>query len=81
MDEDWGDYYATTFLQIDPRVSPQSVMDKLTQIHIKHQPGPDASKVKYLSQSLTKIHLYNPNGSEGICHTKWSKIFLIVGSA
>jgi putative ABC transport system permease protein len=76
MDEDWGDYYATTFLQIDPRVSPQSVMDKLTQIHIKHQPGPDASKVKYLSQSLTKIHLYNPNGNASAMQTV--KIFLIV---
>ncbi|HEY4198205.1 MAG TPA: ABC transporter permease [Mucilaginibacter sp.] len=76
MDDDWGNYYAGTFLQLQPGVSPQSVMDKLTQIHIKHQPGADASKVKYLSQSLTQIHLYNPDGNASAMQTV--KIFLIV---
>jgi len=76
MDEDWGNYYTATFLELQPGTSPQSVMDKLTQIHIKHQPGPDASKVKYLSQSLTDIHLYSADGSASGMQTV--RIFLIV---
>jgi putative ABC transport system permease protein len=76
MDEDWGNYYTTTFLQLQPGTSTQAVADKLTQIHIKHQPGPDAAKVKYQMQSLTQLHLYNPDGTPSGLQTV--NIFLIV---
>lgn len=76
MDEDWGNYYTTTFLQLQPGTSIQAVADKLTKIHIQHQPGPDAAKVKYLAQPLTQIHLYNADGSESVMQTV--KIFLAV---
>src|ERR1700761_6521012 len=48
MDSDWGNYYATTYLQLQPDVSIKSVEEKLTQIHIHNQPGADAANVKYL---------------------------------
>ena len=77
MDSDWGNYYATTFLQLQPGVSVKAVEDKLTQIHIRNQPGADAANVKYLMQPLLKSHLYNPDGSEGSVQTVG--IFFIVG--
>jgi putative ABC transport system permease protein len=76
MDEDWGNYYTTTFLQIQPGVSLQSIADKLTKIHIQLQPGPGAAKVKYQLQSFLNIHLYNPDGTASGMQTV--KIFLIV---
>lgn len=44
MNSDWGDYYAVTCMQLQSGTSPQALADKLTQIHIKNQPGADASK-------------------------------------
>ena len=76
MDEDWGNYYTTTFLQLQPGTPVKAVADKLTKIHIQHQPGRDASKVKYLLQPFTQIHLYNPDGSASGMQTV--RIFLIV---
>ncbi|HTD39443.1 MAG TPA: ABC transporter permease, partial [Mucilaginibacter sp.] len=77
MDSDWGNYYATTFLQLQPGISVKTIEDKLTQIHIRNQPGPDAANVKYLMQPLSKLHLYRADGAEGAIQTV--KIFFIVG--
>ena len=76
MDSDWGNYYATTYLQLQPNVSIKTVQDKLTAIHIRNQPGEDASKVKYLLQPLTQLHLYRPDGTESGMQTV--RVFLIV---
>ena len=76
MDEDWGDYYTNTFLQLRPGASTTAIADKLTKIHIQQQPGPDASKVKYQMQAFTQIHLYNPDGTESAMQT--IRIFFIV---
>jgi len=76
MDEDWGNYYTNTFLLLPPGTNTEAVADKLTKIHIQHQPGPDAAKVKYQMQPFTQIHLYNPDGSESGMQTV--RIFLIV---
>lgn len=76
MDSDWGDYYANTYLLLKPGVSPASVANTLTQIHIKNQPGPDASKVKFLAQPLTQLHLYHADGTPSGIQTV--RVFLIV---
>jgi putative ABC transport system permease protein len=76
MDEDWGDYYANTFLLLQPGASTAAIADKLTKIHIQHQPGADASRVKYQMQPFTQMHLYNPDGSESAMQT--IRIFFIV---
>ena len=76
MDQDWDNYYAVTFLQLQPGVSPQAVMDKLTQINFVHQSGPDISKSKFLAQPLTQVHLYSPDGTPTAMQTV--KVFFIV---
>jgi putative ABC transport system permease protein len=77
MDADWGNYYTQTTIQLQPGTSVKAVEDKLTAIHIKNQPGVDASHVRYLLQPLTKMHLYKTDGSEGGMQTV--RIFFIVG--
>src|ERR1700744_1467949 len=69
MDEDWGNYYTTTFLQLEPGTSAKAVADKLTSIHIKHQDGVKLSDGHYILQQLPKIHLYNPDGTSPAMQT------------
>lgn len=76
MDEDWGDYYQTTYLQLRPGTSIKQVEDKLTLIHIKNQDGIKLSDGHYLLQPLTKTHLYAPDGSSSAMQTV--KVFAIV---
>jgi putative ABC transport system permease protein len=76
LDEDWGDYYYQTFLQLRPGVSAQTVADKLTAIHWKNQEGASDSGLKYLMQPLQEIHLYHADGTPAGLQTV--KIFLIV---
>jgi putative ABC transport system permease protein len=76
MGADWGDYFASTYVLLRPGVTPASVANLLTQIHSKDQPGPNASKVKFLAQPLTHLHLYNPDGTPSGMQTV--RIFFIV---
>jgi putative ABC transport system permease protein len=76
MDEDWGNYYSYTYLQLQPGTSLKAVEDKLTRIHVSHQAGSKLSDGHYILQSLTKIHLYNPDGSSSAMQTV--KVFAIV---
>lgn len=76
MDGDWGNYYATTFLLLRPDASVKAVGDKLTDIHMKNQPGIKPTDGVFQLQALKDIHLYNPDGtSAGI---QIVKIFSIV---
>ncbi|SEM56672.1 putative ABC transport system permease protein [Mucilaginibacter gossypiicola] len=76
MDQDWGNYYTTTFLQIRPDASTKAIADKLTDIHMKNQPGIKPTDGVFQLQALKDIHLYNPDGtSAGI---QIVKIFSIV---
>ncbi len=76
MDEDWGDYYTATYLQLQPGTSLKSVEDKLTRIHISHQQGIKLSDGHYILQPLTETHLYAPDGSSSAMQTV--KVFAIV---
>jgi len=76
MDQDWGNYYTTTFLQVRPDASTKAIADKLTEIHMKNQPGIKPTDGVFQLQALKDIHLYNPDGtSAGI---QIVKIFSIV---
>jgi len=76
MDQDWGNYYTTTFLQVRPDASTKAIADKLTDIHMKNQPGIKPTDGVFQLQALKDIHLYNPDGtSAGI---QIVKIFSIV---
>jgi putative ABC transport system permease protein len=76
MDADWGDYYQTTYLQLQPGTSIKQVEDKLTLIHVKNQDGIKLSDGHYLLQPLTETHLYAPDGSSSAMQTV--KVFAIV---
>ncbi|AYL94833.1 ABC transporter permease [Mucilaginibacter celer] len=76
MDADWGNYYTTTFLQVRPDASTKVIAAKLTEIHMKNQPGIKPTDGVFQLQPLKEIHLYNPDGSSaGI---QIVKIFSIV---
>jgi putative ABC transport system permease protein len=73
LDEDWGDYYYTTYLQLAPDTDPSKVAQQLTLLRPDMKPDPNT---KYNVQPLYDVHLYNPDQSEaGI---KIVRIFLIV---
>lgn len=63
MDGDWGDYYTTTFLQVRPDASIKDIGAKLTEIHMKNQPGIKPTDGVFQLQPLKDIHLYNPDGT------------------
>jgi putative ABC transport system permease protein len=73
-EQDWGDYFYQTFLLLKPGASPQIVADKLTAIHKSIQK--EAASIKYVTQPLQKIHLYNADGTPSGLQTV--RIFLIV---
>ena len=76
MDEDWGNFSYDTYFQVQPGVSAQTVGDKISSLYHKHHPGDDAGSVVFLMQPLSKMHLYNSDGSEG--GIKTVRVFLIV---
>ncbi|HWZ14162.1 MAG TPA: ABC transporter permease [Mucilaginibacter sp.] len=76
MDEDWGNYLIDTYLQLQPGTSFKAVEDKLTQIHVSHEAGAKLSDGHYILQPLTKIHLYNADGSSSAIQTV--NVFAIV---
>ena len=63
MDEDWGNYYTDTYLQIRPDASAKAIGSKLTQIHMKHQQGIKPTDGIFGLQPLVDVHLYKPDGS------------------
>jgi len=76
MDSDWGDFYADTYLMLEPGISPKQVANQLTQIHIKNHSGTKLSDGHYLMQPLNKMHLYSADGKETGAQTV--RVFLIV---
>jgi putative ABC transport system permease protein len=77
LDEDWGNYAWSIYLQLQPGVSLQSVADKLTQINIRQEPTMKPVDIgTYQLQPLTQVHLYAPNGNA--TGMKTVQIFFIV---
>jgi putative ABC transport system permease protein len=76
LDEDWGNYYTQTFLQIKPGVSIKAIGEKLTKIHFQHQIGVKPTDGVFQLQPLADIHLYNADGTSAGIQTV--KIFSIV---
>jgi putative ABC transport system permease protein len=63
MDEDWGNFYTQTYLQIRPDASTKAIGDKLTKIHFEHHKNIKSTDGIFMLQPLKDIHLYNPDGS------------------
>ncbi len=57
----WGDWMATTYLQVHPQANPAQIAGSITSLHHQHNQGDEA--IFYRLQALTDIHRYNPDGS------------------
>jgi putative ABC transport system permease protein len=74
MSHDFGTYRYMTFLQLKPGASTAGLPAKLTAIHLRNMPGDiDAD---YLLLPLSKMHLYNADGSDAGAQTV--TIFMII---
>jgi predicted permease len=73
LDEDWGDFYYTTYLQLAAGTRPDRVAQQLALLRPESKFDP---KVQYNVQPLYDVHLYNPDLTEG--GIKIVRIFLIV---
>lgn len=73
VDEDWGNFYYNTYLQLAPNASPSKVAAAIAKLRPdgNQEPG-----IKYNVQPLHDIHLYNADLSEG--GIKVVRIFLII---
>ncbi|SEW13279.1 putative ABC transport system permease protein [Chitinophaga sp. YR573] len=73
LNDDWGDFYYSTYLQLAPGTRPDKVGQQLALL----RPGSKYdTKVQYNVQPLYDVHLYNSDQSEG--GIKIVRIFLIV---
>lgn len=73
LDEDWGDFYFTTYLQLAPHTSTEKVSAGLAKLR---PDGQQEGGIKFNVQPLYDVHLYNPDLSEG--SIKIVRIFLII---
>ena len=73
LDEDWGNFYFDTYLQLAPNTSPSNVAAALAKLR---PDGNQEGGIKYNVQPLHDVHLYNPDLSEG--GIKIVRIFLII---
>ncbi len=73
VNEDWGDFYYNTYLQLAPNTSPSKVAAALATLR---PDGNQEGGIKYNVQPLHDVHLYNADLSEG--GIKIVRIFLII---
>lgn len=73
LENDWGDFYYTTYLQLAPNADVKKIAQQLAILRPESKPDPNAS---YNVQPLHDLHLYNPDLSEG--GIKIVRIFFIV---
>jgi putative ABC transport system permease protein len=77
IDEDWGNFSATSFLRLRPGASPASVQTQLDKAHLQYNQYTKQGDVKYILQPLNMLRLYNPDMSPG--EISGLKLFLLVG--
>jgi putative ABC transport system permease protein len=66
---DWSNYDFEMYVRLNPGTSPTSVAAKLTQLQKANVSDNITKTVAYSLQPLAKIHLYNPDGSDGLITT------------
>jgi len=78
MDEDLGNYYFRTYLQLRQDASPEIVSKKLSKLYLeKRKADIDAKNNAFTLQSLSSLHLVAADGNTSALQTV--RIFLIVG--
>ena len=66
IDQDWNNYDLDTYVQLHPGTSITTVATQLTQLQ-KASVSDNMTKIlHYRLQPLAEIHLYNPDGTEGM---------------
>ncbi len=76
LNEDWGNYNYSTYLQLKPGTNTVNVGKKLADIHRRNQGGEFTKTMLYLVNPLGKIHLYGVDGkSDGMTIVR---VFFIV---
>jgi putative ABC transport system permease protein len=65
LDEDWDNFNYNLFFQIDDPAKAAEVGKGLQVIHQKNQHDELISKLTYILEPIERMHLYNPDGSEG----------------
>ncbi|RAK02786.1 putative permease [Larkinella arboricola] len=63
MDSDWGNWYARTFVRVDPKADLDKIAKTLTDVH--HASNQYDQVTVYRLQPLKDIHLYRPDGTPG----------------
>jgi len=77
IDEDWGDFDFTTFLQVKPGTNAKTLAGNLTAILYKSNPGTKDADITFLLQPLNMLRLYGPDLSPG--GIKVVQIFILIG--
>jgi putative ABC transport system permease protein len=78
MNDDWGNYYTNTYLEVRPDASIATIANKLTKIHMSLHKDIKPTDGIFGLQPLRDIHLYNADGSEAGMQTV--RIFAIVAA-
>ncbi|TSJ43581.1 FtsX-like permease family protein [Mucilaginibacter corticis] len=77
IDEDWGNYNFTTFLQLKPGTNTKVLADNLASIMIKSNPAAKKGEASFILQPLSMLRLYSPDLSpDGV---KTVRIFILIG--
>ncbi|RPE13818.1 ABC transporter permease [Chitinophaga lutea] len=65
-DEDWGNFYVRTYLQLQPETNLDTTAARLGRLWVTQSPNEGIERRGYLLQSLTDVHFYEVNGKEGL---------------
>ncbi len=66
VDGDWNNYDIEMFVRLTPQTSTKQVASKLTQLQKESVTDDITKTLDYSLQPLSKIHLYNPDGTAGM---------------
>ncbi|MEP7237018.1 MAG: ABC transporter permease [Ferruginibacter sp.] len=74
LDNDFNQFSYETYLLLQPGTNLKELAVKLKQIHLRNKA--DDTDIEYLPQSLTQMHLYKADGSDGGIETV--RMFIII---
>lgn len=66
VDGDWNNYDYEMYVRLNPKSSPAAVATKLTQLQKENTNDALTKTLNYNLQPLADIHLYNPDGTDGL---------------
>ncbi|GAB3265841.1 ABC transporter permease [Larkinella harenae] len=65
MNEDWGNFFFTTYVKVAPGADSKSIEQTLNRIHTALRPNANPENLaEFQAQALSSIHLYQPGGKD-----------------